>query len=153
MRLEVVAASGKAPRARSSTAAMAGERECAGEGESEQSMTKMRNRRYLKARGTTVELRVASTTRIVLGKGEFTGGGELRAANGEGQREGLGFYRQAGQRRTRKGSRGAGRIRSPSIWARAACHLRLRHCQGRERKEALGKERKEAVLTGGTCGQ
>ena len=25
--------------------------------------------------------------------------------------------------------------------------MRLRHCRGRERKEALGKERKEAVLT------
>ena len=70
--------------------AMAGEREGAGEGESEQSMTKMRNRRYLKARGTTAELRVASTTRIVLGEGEFAGGGELLdAGRGKGRRRGL----------------------------------------------------------------
>ena len=35
------------------------------------------------------ELEVTSASRFALGSGGFTGGGELRAANGEGQRGGV----------------------------------------------------------------
>ena len=67
----------------------------------------------------------------------------------------LGFIGR-GLWRRRKGSRGAGRIRSPALrerWRRWLAVRAQRHYRGKERKGALGKGRKEAVLTGGTCWQ
>jgi len=46
-------------------------------GKSGQTMTKTEIRRYLRVRRNTADLRVASTSMIVLGKGKFAGGGEI----------------------------------------------------------------------------
>ena len=58
-----------------------------GEGESEQSMTKMRNWGYLRHRWVTAELRDMSVTGIALENKGFTGGGECLDASRGWERE------------------------------------------------------------------
>ena len=89
----------------------------AGEGESDQNMTKNKRWRYLRARVSTADPRDSSATGLVLGEGEFAGGGceWARARPGTGENGArLGFIDGRLWRR-RKGRRGAGRIRSPAL--------------------------------------
>ena len=87
----VVAAYVRPPKARLMAAAIWRETEGTGEVESEQTVTKTEIRRYLRARRNTAEITDASATVFALGRGGFTGGGELeRGRTEEGQREGCG---------------------------------------------------------------
>ena len=67
---EVVAASGRALKARSTAAAIWREGECAGEGESVQNETEIDKGRHLRLRGTTTELWDTSASKLVLENGD-----------------------------------------------------------------------------------